>query len=89
MAAGLPVVAAAGGGHLETVGVCPDAALFEPGDVDGAAFQLRSLGAHEGRRQIYGQKLQAIQREHFDSSAQAEQMVAIYRALVDPHPTKR
>jgi glycosyltransferase involved in cell wall biosynthesis len=82
MAAGLPVVAAAGGGHLETVGSCPDAALFPPDDVDNAALQLRLLGADEERRRTYGRSLQALQREHFDASAQALAVLALYNAPV-------
>lgn len=84
MAAGLPVVAAAGGGHLETVGACPDAALFPPDDVDEAAALLRSLGSDEERRRAYGQQLQILQRERFDASTQAKQMVAMYESLVHP-----
>jgi glycosyltransferase involved in cell wall biosynthesis len=78
MAAGLPVVAAAGGGHLETVGSCPDAAMFPPDDVENAALQLRLLGADEERRRAYGNSLQTLQREHFDASAQAQAVLALY-----------
>ena len=83
MAAGLPVVAAAGGGHLETVGAAPDAALFAPGDVEEAAQLLRSLGADQERRQAYGQQLQALQRQRFDSSVQAKKMVVLYERLIN------
>lgn len=81
MAAGLPVVAAAGGGHLETVGRCPEAALFTPGDVDEAGGLLRLFGADDARRREYGQKLQALQREHFDAKVQTERVLAIYESL--------
>jgi glycosyltransferase involved in cell wall biosynthesis len=82
MAAGLPVVAAGSGGHLETVGICPDAALFAPGDVDEASLLLRSLGADEGRRRLYGQELQALQRQKFDLFSQAKQVATVYQTLV-------
>jgi glycosyltransferase involved in cell wall biosynthesis len=41
MAAGLPVVAADGGAHRETIGPATPEALFPPGDVDAAAALLR------------------------------------------------
>jgi len=43
MAAGVPVVACASGGHLETVGQLKAPPLFPPGDGVGAASALRSL----------------------------------------------
>ena len=43
MAAGVPVVASAAGGHLETVGRLPEARMFPPGDAAAAAAALRSL----------------------------------------------
>lgn len=43
LAAGVPVVACAAGGHLETVGRLPDARMFPPGDAEAAAAALRSL----------------------------------------------
>jgi glycosyltransferase involved in cell wall biosynthesis len=43
MAAGVPVVAAAGGGHRETIGLLPSAPMFAPGDAAAAAGALRSL----------------------------------------------
>lgn len=49
MAAGVPVVAAAAGGHLETAGLLPGAVLFTPGDADQAAAGLRSLVSGEAR----------------------------------------
>jgi glycosyltransferase involved in cell wall biosynthesis len=43
MAAGVPVVASAAGGHLGTVGRLSERALFEAGDAEGAAAALRSF----------------------------------------------
>ena len=43
MAAGVPVVACRGGGHLETVGLVPAAPAFRPADADAAARAMRSL----------------------------------------------
>lgn len=43
MAAGVPVIACAAGGHLETVGLLPGAVMFPPGDSAAAADCLRFL----------------------------------------------
>jgi glycosyltransferase involved in cell wall biosynthesis len=43
MSAGVPVVACAAGGHLETVGRLSDALLFSPADAEAAAAAVRSL----------------------------------------------
>ena len=82
MASGLPVVASASGGHLETVGSASDAAMFPAGDVDAAAQLLRELAAAESRRVAYGAALRAIQRERFTLEAQAEATDAVYRSVL-------
>src|SRR6201999_467277 len=65
VAAGLPVVAAAGGGHLETVGPVPGAALYDPLDTRQAGRLLADLATDPDRRATYGDALRAGQREHF------------------------
>jgi len=80
MAAALPVVAAAGGGHLETVGACPEAKLYAPGNADEAAAQMLELADDEGTRTAYGARLQAVQRERFDVDRQIKQTLAAYLA---------
>jgi glycosyltransferase involved in cell wall biosynthesis len=59
MAAGVPVVASAAGGHLETLGCLPNPKLFDPGDVRGAAARLLSLGSESAReaQSVAGQEL--------------------------------
>ena len=52
MAAGVPVVASAAGGHLETVGELPKARVFPPGDLTAAAEALRSLRADDLRNEL-------------------------------------
>jgi len=61
MAAGVPVVASASGGHLETVGQLAGPALFPPGDRVGAASALRSLlsGPERARLSAEGRRLLA------------------------------
>jgi len=49
MAAGVPIVASAAGGHLETVGLLSNPALFPPGDAAAAGTALRSLVSPEIR----------------------------------------
>jgi glycosyltransferase involved in cell wall biosynthesis len=82
MARGLPVVAADEGGHLETVGVVPGAALFGSGDHARAARLLRQLADSEQARDTYGARLQAAQREQFTVADQARRTDALYRELL-------
>ena len=50
MAAGLPVLAADGGAHRETIGPASPGTLFAPGDASAAARILDELGADAERR---------------------------------------
>lgn len=86
MAGGLPVVAAAGGGHSETVGLAADAALFRLGDLRAAARLLDGLAADAGRRARYGEQLRAIQRERFTVERQVDQTLDHYRAVLASRP---
>ena len=81
MARGLPVVAAGSGGHLETVGSVPGAALFRPGDPEDAARLLRDLAGSEEKRDAYGARLQALQREQFTVDTAGPPTDAVYRQL--------
>ena len=65
MATGLPVVAAAAGGHLETVGPVAGAALFQPGDHAGAAALLRRLIDGPEARVTYGRQLRERQQREY------------------------
>ena len=82
MAAGLPVVAAAGGGHLETVGCLPGAALFPSSDVAGAALLLDRLADDADYRCTYGIALQELQRSRFTVSAQSTATEVVYRSVL-------
>ncbi|HEY5515188.1 MAG TPA: glycosyltransferase family 4 protein [Pengzhenrongella sp.] len=82
MAAGLPVVAARAGGHLETVGAVPGAALFDPGDAGHAGRLLARLADDVEERERYGARLQALQRERFTVEAQARATDAVYRTVL-------
>jgi glycosyltransferase involved in cell wall biosynthesis len=83
MAAALPVVATRSGGHLENVGACPDAVLFGPRDWREAGRSLRDLAADTARRDDYGRRLLALQRERFSAERQVGDTLALYRTLVD------
>jgi glycosyltransferase involved in cell wall biosynthesis len=82
MASGLPVVAAAGGGHDETVGLAEGAALFPPDEPGVAGRLLAELAADPVGRQSYGARLQVIQRREFTVDRQVEQTLAAYRAVL-------
>jgi glycosyltransferase involved in cell wall biosynthesis len=49
MAAGVPVVASASGGHLETIGATAGARLFPPGDAAAGAMALDALRSESAR----------------------------------------
>ena len=83
MAAALPVVATRSAGHLENVGACPDAVLFEARDWREAGRSLRDLAADATRRDDYGRRLLALQRERFSAERQVLETLALYLALVD------
>ena len=81
MAAGLPVVASGGGGHLETVGAVAGAALFPPADVAAAGDLLAGLAADDARRADYGSELRDDQRRRFTLAAQERATDAVYRSV--------
>ncbi|WP_243062402.1 glycosyltransferase [Humibacter sp. RRB41] len=70
MSYGLPVVAAAGGGHLETVGSVEGAELFPVGDSQKAGDLLSALMSDPIRRHEYGKALRGTQREAFGVTQQ-------------------
>jgi len=79
MAAGVPVVAAAAGGHLETAGQVPGSVTFEPGDADSAAAGLKALAKNHAGRGRLAEAGRAWQREHAGAEATAEAVIASYR----------
>ena len=78
MAMGLPVVAAASAGHLETVGRLPGAAVFPPGDARAAAVQLSRLAADDDAWRAYGQALLDLHRERFTLEGHVDQLLELY-----------
>lgn len=70
MAAGVPVLACGSGGHLETVGLLPEAPMFPPADAATAADRLRLLQSDEMRS-----TLSAAGRRVVETSFSLEQHV--------------
>lgn len=78
MAAGTPVVASAGGGHLETVGAVSPETLFAPGDARTAAAIIDALVDDDSRREAVGRALQNRQRERFTIERQVAGTLNMY-----------
>lgn len=80
LAAGVPVVAAAAGGHLETVGELPSARLFRPGDADDAAAAMGALLADDAREAMSVEGRQLV-RIRFRLDAHVELLCAQYAVV--------
>ena len=72
MAHGIPVVAAAGGAHLETLGA--DGLLFVPGDASGAASWLRRIAEDVPWRREVGARLRSRQQLLFSLDTHASRL---------------
>ncbi len=81
MAYGLPVVAARGGGHLESVGAVVSPSLFEPGDDSAAALHITRLMADPVERRRYGDALRERQRSAFSIDNQTAGTVRILTSV--------
>jgi len=82
MAAGAPTVAAAGGGHLETVGAARPDLLFAPGDPADAARVLDDLLRDPARREAAGAALRDLQRRRFSVERQVAQTRRVYEHVL-------
>jgi glycosyltransferase involved in cell wall biosynthesis len=82
MAAGVPVVAAGGGGHIETLGAVEGAGLFTPGDPVAAAAVLDRLGPDTQARQALADRQAAVQQQWFDLGVQVGAMERLLGSLV-------
>jgi glycosyltransferase involved in cell wall biosynthesis len=81
MAHGIPVVAAKGGAHVETVG--DDGVLFASGDPQAAAAALVTLSGDRSLRMQMGADLRRRQQERFSLSTHTDRLEELYRQLVD------
>lgn len=82
MSVGMSVVAAAAGGHLETVGAASREFLFTPNDHDDAAARLARLVGSPPIRADYGAELRDTQRRVFVPELQAAMTLDIYRGVL-------
>ncbi|SFR78531.1 Glycosyltransferase involved in cell wall bisynthesis [Microbacterium azadirachtae] len=82
MQAGLPVVAAAAGGHLDLLEAVDPDALFPPGDVATAAARLRVLAADPEARERLAEAAQRRQVAEFSLEAQVAGTAAVYRDAI-------
>lgn len=82
MAGGLPVVAAAAGGHVELLADLDDRALFRPHDATDAARRLRSLAGDPAGRDALGAAERDRQQQAFSTRAQVDGTDAVYRGVL-------
>ncbi|MGW5242049.1 glycosyltransferase family 4 protein [Monashia sp. NPDC004114] len=82
MASGLPVVATASGGHLETLGTVEGARLYPAGDVDAAAKAIRRLAESPESWATYSRSLREAQQRHFTLDQQLEATRRVYEAVL-------
>ncbi len=80
MAHGVPVVAADGGAHRETVG--EDGLLFAAGDAAAAAAALATLAGDPALRRAMGTRLRRRQQEQFSLRGHVDQLEALYAEVV-------
>jgi glycosyltransferase involved in cell wall biosynthesis len=82
MAGGLPVVAAAAGGHVELLEGLDERTLFTADDADDAARRLRALADDEPGRADLGAAERVRQQQAFSTRAQADGTEAVYREVL-------
>lgn len=82
MAGGLPVVAAAAGGHLELLDSLDPRALHPSNDHAAAARALSDLAGDVQGRDRYGAAAQARQRTRFTLTAQVAGTDRVYRSVL-------
>jgi glycosyltransferase involved in cell wall biosynthesis len=82
MASGLPVVAAAAGGHLETLDGIDPLTLFPPGDAAAAAHGLALLAADPDRRDSCAAAGRGAQRARYTPAAQVAGTDAVYARVL-------
>jgi glycosyltransferase involved in cell wall biosynthesis len=81
MAQGIPVIAARGGGHIETVD--DDSLLFPPGDINAGAATLTRLSADLPLRRRVGAQLRQRQQQLFALGGHLDGLEAIYEEVTD------
>jgi glycosyltransferase involved in cell wall biosynthesis len=87
MSHGVPVVAADGGAHTETMG--DDGVLFPVGDVSAAATELVGLAHDPVRRRQVGGALRDRQQRLFSLEQHLDGLELIYREVVEERGRRR
>ncbi|HET8930898.1 MAG TPA: glycosyltransferase family 4 protein [Acidimicrobiales bacterium] len=82
MAAGLPVIAADGGAHSETIGSATPETLFPPGDADAAAALLRRFAADPTAREELGARGRQRHAEAFTIEAHVDELEELYDQVI-------
>ena len=82
MAAGLPVIAAGGGGHLETVGAVRPDLLYAPGSVDECSTRLRALADDVDARRAAGVDLRAFQQKALSVQQHVDALLGVYERVI-------
>jgi glycosyltransferase involved in cell wall biosynthesis len=80
MAAGLPVVAAAGGAHTEILEGF-DGQMFRPGDVDSCAVALTRLGTDSQLRSALSTRGSERYEQHFTIEHHVDRLLAVYERM--------
>jgi glycosyltransferase involved in cell wall biosynthesis len=81
MAAAIPVIASAAGGHLETVLQTPTELSFSPSDTLRAGDLLRLLAKSDVDREQVGETNQRIQRAQFDIAGHVSVLTDTYDSV--------
>ena len=82
MAGGLPVLAAAAGGHVELLEDLDGRTLFTPDDADDASRRLRALADDEPGLTELGAAERTRQQAAFSTRSQADGTEAVYRGVL-------
>lgn len=81
MAAAVPVVAVASGGHLETLGPVGGCVLYPRADLVSAALALRALAEDPDRRMALGLAERSRQRTHLSIGHHVDALERVYTSL--------
>jgi glycosyltransferase involved in cell wall biosynthesis len=89
MQAELPVVAARAGGHVELLTGLDPLLMFEPGDVNEAAANLRAFATDEARRRSAGTQMRMRQEADYAIEGQVAGTVEVYLKALAHNARKR
>jgi glycosyltransferase involved in cell wall biosynthesis len=83
MTAGVPVVAASSGGHLEIIEPGRTGILVAPDDPQASAQAALTLLAEPARARALADSAQRWAQANFSAAAHAEAVAAVYRSLLE------